>query len=71
MTPTWVLGTPFRQHDPAHCLLSIAAVMLPGVLKGTGGILPPSGPVVAGPVTSDNDQQPGTDTAQSPQVIIK
>ena len=53
------------------CLLSIAAVMLPGVLKGTGGTFPPGVPIITGPVTSDDDQQPGIDTAQSPQVIIK
>ena len=53
------------------CLLSIAAVMLPGVLKGTGGTFPPGVPIVTGPVTSDDDQQPGIDTAQSPQVIIE
>lgn len=53
------------------CLLLTAAAMLPGVLKGPGGVLPPSGPVVAGPVTDDNDQQPGTDEPKSPQVIIE
>lgn len=53
------------------CLLSIAAVMLPGVLKGTGGTFPPGVPVVPGPAASDDDQQPGTDVAQIPQVIIE
>ena len=53
------------------CLLLTAAAMLPGVLKGTGSVLPPSGPVAAGPVTSDKDRQPGTDAAQLPKVIIE
>ena len=53
------------------CLLLTAAAMLPGVLKGTGGVLPPTGPVVPGPVTSGNDQQPSLSVALPPQVTVE
>ena len=53
------------------CLLLTAAAILPGVLKGPGGVLPPTGPAAAGPVTDENDRQPGTDEPKSPQVIIE
>ncbi len=46
-------------------IVTVAMAALPGLLKGTGGIVPPSNPI-SGPVVSDNDNQPSDEPIQPP-----
>lgn len=46
-------------------ILTVTMVTLPGVLRGSDNIVPPSGPdVLPGPVVTDDDNQPGVEPLQ-------